>query len=104
MKTLHSAAGKKSKEQAQTIIIEARSALEFIAENAKDLIDEIGKEIEEAPPEEGQEHKVDPNKPEPPPMLERILINCKEISDDSLNRLFQAIEENVSINTYHKIN
>ena len=69
--------------------------MEFIAENAKELIDEIGKELEDAPPEEGHEHKVDPSKPEPPPMLERILTNCKEIPEDTLNRLFQVIEEHV---------
>ena len=29
------------------------------------------------------------------PLIQKVLLNCKEISDESLIRLFQAIEENV---------
>jgi len=98
LKSLNGAAagGKKSKEQTTAIIIEARSALEFIAEQAKDLLEEIAdKEIEEPKPEEGQEKKQEDLDNEAVPLIQKILTNCKDISDESLNQLFQLIENNL---------
>jgi len=88
LKSLNSAAGGKKSKETTAIIIEARSALEFIAEQAKDLLEEIAdKEIEEPKPEEGENDALQ--------LIQKILSNCKEISDESLNQLFQLIENNL---------
>jgi len=78
--------------------MDASGVLEYISDQAKELLLEIQeKELEEPKPEPGQEQNADKDNMDYLALMQKILKNSKEISDESLNRLFDLIREEENV-------
>jgi len=74
--------------------MDASGVLEYISDQAKEILLEIQeKELEEPKLEPGQEQNADKDNMDYLVLFQKILKNSKEISDDALNRLFDLIRE-----------